>query len=69
MDGIGNPVVNWDIILTMRVNKYIATNFAFNLFFDPDSKPDVKDANGQVTGKVAKVQFKQTLGVDFNYIW
>jgi hypothetical protein len=69
MDGIGNPVVNWDNILTMKVNKYIATTFAFNLFFDPDSKLDVKDASGQVTGKVAKVQFKQTLGVGFNYKW
>jgi len=69
MDGFGNPVVNWDTILTMKVNKYIATNFDFNLFYDPDSKVEVKDSSGQFIGKEAKVQFKQTLGVGLTLNW
>jgi hypothetical protein len=66
---LGDPVVNWDAIISMKVNKYIATTFTFTLFYDKNSTVDVKDANGVVTGKVAKVQFKQTFGFGLSLMW
>ena len=69
LDGLGDPVINWDAILTMKFNKYLSTTFTFTLFYDPDSKIDVKDPDGNVVGKIAKVQFKQTLGVGFDIAW
>lgn len=69
IDGIGNPVVNWDGIITMKINKYLATTFTYNLFYDPDSKVNMYDDNGQITGQAAKIQFKQTLGFGFNIQW
>ena len=69
MDGVGDPVVNWDALLNMKVNKYISASFSFTLFYDEDSTTDIKDNDGNVIGKEAKVQFKQSLGVGFNYAW
>ena len=69
LDGFGDPVVNWDAVITLRVNKYIATSFTFALFYDKNSTVDVKDENGVVTGKIAKVQFKQTFGFGLNLMW
>jgi hypothetical protein len=65
----GNPVVNWDAIITMKINKYLSTSFTFTLFYDPNSKIDIKDAQGNVTGSEARLQFKQTLGVGLNLNW
>jgi hypothetical protein len=69
LDGLGDPVVNWDAVLTMKVNKFMATTFTFGLFYDKNSTVDVKDANGVIIGKAAKIQFKQTFGFGLNLKW
>jgi hypothetical protein len=69
LDGLGDPVINWDAVITMKINKYMSTSFTFTLLFDPDSMTDIKDDYGNITGKAAKVQFKQTLGVGLNFNW
>lgn len=69
VDGLGDPVVNWDALFNMKVNKFISASFSFTLFYDEDSKTDVKDNTGKVVGKEAKIQFKQSLGVGFNFVW
>jgi hypothetical protein len=70
LDGrLADPVVNWDAVISLKVNKYIATTFTFAFFYDKNSTVDVKDENGVVTGKVAKLQFKQTFGFGLNYTW
>ena len=69
VDGLGDPVINWDALLNMKVNKFISASFSFTLFYDEDSKTDVKDSEGKVIGKEAKIQFKQSLGVGFNFVW
>jgi hypothetical protein len=68
-DGIGDPVINWDALFNMKVNKFISASFSFTLFYDEDSKTDIKDNDGNVVGKDAKIQFKQSLGVGFNFVW
>ncbi len=69
VDGLGDPVVNWDALLNMKVNKFISASFSFTLFYDEDSKTDIKDKDGNVIGKDAKIQFKQSLGIGFNFVW
>jgi hypothetical protein len=69
LDGLGDPVINWDAIFSMKVNKYMATTFTFALFYDKNSTVDIKDANGVITGKEAKIQFKQTFGFGLNLMW
>ena len=69
MDGIGDPVINWDALFNMKVNKYISASFNFTLFYDEDSKTDIKNYSGNVIDKEAKVQFKQSLGIGLSYNW
>jgi len=66
---IGDPVVNWDAIISMKVNKFIATTFTFAFFYDKNSKVDIIDENGIVIGKEAKLQFKQSFGFGLNFKW
>jgi hypothetical protein len=66
---LGDPVVNWDAIISLKVNKFIATTFTFAFFYDKESKVDVKDENGVVTGQTAKIQFKQSFGFGLNLKW
>jgi hypothetical protein len=61
--GFGNPVFNWDAVVTMKVNKQVAATFTFGLFYDKNSKVDMKDADGFITGQVAKLNY-----TDF-WIW
>jgi hypothetical protein len=69
LDGLGDPVINWDGIISIKLNKYFATVFTFAVFYDEDSMSDVKDANGKVVGQKAYVQFKQSFGFGINYNW
>jgi len=69
VDGLGDPVVNWDALINMKVNKFISASFSFTLFYDEDSKTDIKDELGNITGEEAKIQFKQSIGVGFNFVW
>lgn len=69
IDGLGDPVVNWDALFNMKVNKFISASFSFTLFYDEDSLTDVKDKDGNVTGQEARIQFKQSIGVGLNFVW
>jgi hypothetical protein len=69
LDGLGDPVINWDGIISIKLNKYFATVFTFAVFYDEDSMADVKDAYGNVIGQKAYIQFKQTFGFGINYHW
>lgn len=67
--GIGKPVITWDALFNMKVNKYISASFSFTLFYDEFSKTEIKDDVGNVIGNEAKLQFKQSLGIGLNYKW
>ena len=66
---LGDPVFNWDAIIAMKVNKVIATTFTFALFYDKNSTVDITDETGNVIGKEAKLQFKQSFGFGLNLRW
>lgn len=61
----GNVDVNWDVLVSMKINKYLSATLNTTLKYDNDIK--TVDDDGNQRG--AKVQFKEVLGVGlaFNF--
>lgn len=55
--------VNWENMIVMKVNKAISVNISTHLIYDDDTKFSVLNADGITYRKVAKLQFKEILGV------
>lgn len=55
-----NIDVHWDTQLTMKINKWFSANVNLNLIYDDDVKFTREDGT-----KVARLQFKEVLGVGF----
>ncbi len=65
-DSYGNIDVNWDLLLSMKINKYISANISTSLLYDDDI--EYIDENEVNHGP--KIQFKEVIGVGFSYnIW
>jgi len=65
-----NIVVNWENLITMKINKYISANFNTDLIYDDKIKvPFDKNGDGIIVAGESvgsKVQFKEILGVGFS---
>ena len=63
LHNFGNIDVNWNLLLTLKVNKWLATTINLNLIYDDDIiiKSDKNDPGGPRT------QFKELLGVGISY--
>ncbi len=63
MKNFGNIDVNWDLLLTMKVNKWLAASITTQLIYDDDIiiKPDATEPGGPRT------QFKELLGIGITY--
>lgn len=59
----GNIDVNWDVLISMKINRFLTATLNTTLKYDDDVK-SVKD-NGEPGGP--KVQFKEVLGVGIAY--
>lgn len=59
----GNIDVNWDMLISMKINKFLSATLNTTLKYDNDVK--TFDDNGTKHG--AKVQFKEILGVGLAY--
>lgn len=57
-----NVVLHWDVQLNMKINKWLSAGLTTNMIYDDNIK-FVKE--NDPARKVAKLQFKQTLGVGF----
>ncbi len=55
--------VSWENIIVMKVNKAITVNVSTHLIYDDDTKFSVLNADGVTYRKVAKLQFKEIVGV------
>jgi hypothetical protein len=60
-----NIDVNWEVVLKMKINKFMSALINTNLIYDYDTKTVIKDSNGVVISNDAKVQFKETFGLGF----
>ncbi len=61
-----NIDVNWDVLLSMKVNKFISATFSTSLIYDDDvliSAPTAADPEH----KGPRTQFKEILGIGFSY--
>jgi hypothetical protein len=66
-----NIVVNWETLLSLKVNKYISANLNTQLIYD-DKIKILDDGNGNGSADPGesygpRVQFKEILGVGFSY--
>ena len=59
-----NIDVSWETLIAMKVNKYLSVSLNTHLLYDADTKIDT---NNDGTPDMAKVQFKEILGVGFSY--
>lgn len=62
-DQFGNIDISWDILVSMKINKYLSTTLNMTLKYDND----VKTIDGDGNTRGAKVQFKEVLGVGIAY--
>jgi hypothetical protein len=60
--------VNFDLLLSMKVNEYISASFITQLIYDYDIRFDVLDDSGVPTGDTeSRIQLKQLFGVGLTY--
>lgn len=60
--------VNWEVLIAMKVNKYISATISTQLLYDHDIDIVIDDNNDGVTDAVGpRVQFKEVLGVGISY--
>ena len=62
-EDFGNIDVNWDVLISMKINKVLSATINTTLKYDNDVK--TFDDNGVKKG--AKVQFKEVLGIGLAY--
>jgi hypothetical protein len=63
-----NIDINWETLISLKVNKYIIVNFNTQLVYDDNIKISIdKDKNGIPESTGPKIQFKEILGIGFSY--
>jgi hypothetical protein len=63
-----NIDVNWEVLLAMKISKYITANISTQFIYDHDTLFDIVDNSGILTGvKGPRTQFKEILGIGFSY--
>lgn len=58
-----NIDVNWEVLISMKVNEYLSANINTQLIYDDDI--NYTDDEGQEHGP--RIQFKEVLGIGFSY--
>lgn len=59
----GNIDVNWDVLVSMKINKFLSATLNMTMKYDDD----VKTLDDQGNKKGPKIQFKEILGVGLAY--
>lgn len=66
-----NPLnidVGWEVLISMKINKYISATLSTLLIYDDDIDIEVDTDNDGITDKVGpRTQFKEVFGVGFSY--
>jgi hypothetical protein len=67
-----NIDINWEMLISMKINKYLSATIATQLFYDDDitlqkRDPVIEDGVVIDNGRGPGVQFKEVLGIGFNY--
>ena len=67
MENPQNIVINWETLISMKINKYISATLSTQLIYDDKVDINVYDDNGIIIGKGPRTQFKELFGVGFSY--
>lgn len=68
LDKPQNIDVNWETLISMKINKYISATIMTHLIYDADVDIVIKEATANDPAVVGpRVQFKEVLGVGFSY--
>ena len=60
--------VNWEVLIAMKVNKYISATISTQLIYDHDVDIAVDSNNDGIVDRVGpRTQFKEVLGIGLNY--
>jgi len=59
--------VNWESLLSFKINNYITATLFTHLIYDDDIKFNIQDESGQVIGQGPRTQFKEVLGIGLTY--
>lgn len=65
-----NIDVNWQMLLSMKINKYLTASLSSQLIYDDDikiGKDDNNDGTIDITEKKPRLQFKEALAVGLSY--
>lgn len=62
----GNIDINWDLLLSMKINKFLSATINTTLKYDDDVKT-IKTENETEIKRGPKVQFKEMLGIGLAY--
>jgi len=57
-----NVDLNWEILVTMKLNKFLSVNFSSNLLYDHDI--DITDKDGSIG---PRTQYMEVFGIGFSY--
>lgn len=69
LKSFGNIDVDWELNFVMKINEFINANIGTHLIYDDDIKFDeqIADDGTLINPGVAKLQFKQLLGIGLGY--
>ena len=62
----GNVMVNWDVLLSMKITRYLTSTLNLSLKYDDNTKT-MEMLNGAAVQRGARVQFKEMLGIGIAY--
>lgn len=63
-----NIDISWEVLISMKVNKYISATLSTHLLYDDDIDIAIDDNDDGITDKVGpRTQFKEVLGIGFSY--
>jgi hypothetical protein len=63
-----NIDVNWEIIILMKISKYITANISTHLVYDDDIMIEIdKNGDGITDNKGPRTQFKEIFAIGFSY--
>jgi len=68
LENFGNIDVNWEVLLALKVNRFLTATLSTQLLYDDDVHTVIDENNNgipEVDGP--RIQFKEVLGVGFNY--
>lgn len=63
----GNVDINWDVLLSMKINKFLSATVNTTLKYDDDVKSIKTQDDGMEIKRGPKIQFKEMLGIGLAY--